>query len=279
MKTNRWNEDIICDSPYENDVLELSGAGTTNPNPRYKMLHNIGTGVLDYDYYNFEYVLSGKGYIETKEKTYTVQGGDFYFLNKLQYHVYYPDAKDPFRKEFVVIRGALADKLAELYNLTESVRIKRRNVHALFEEIFRNLQENEQIPNGLLERQVFHLFQCMCNSGSVKKREERDIGAQIADYLTLNLQKNLTIAKIAKDLHMSESSINHIFVKRYDCSVMQYFTRKKISYAKALLRKTDYSVKDIAEYLAFNDEKYFSKCFKQHTLCTPTEYRKKHRDQ
>ena len=276
MKTNRWNEDIICDSPYENDILELSGAGITNPNPRYKMLHNIGTNVLDYDYYNFEYVLSGKGYIETKEKTYTVQAGDFYFLNKLQYHVYYPDALDPFKKEFVTIRGVLPDKLTELYDLSDSVRIKRFNVHKLFEEIFRNLQESEQIPNNLLERQVFYLFQYMRNFDSVKKKDGKDIGTQIADYLTLHLQKNLTISMIAKDLHMSESSINHIFVKRYNCSVMQYFIQKKISYAKTLLCKTNYSVKDIAEYLAFNDEKYFSKCFKQHTACTPTEYRKKH---
>lgn len=276
MKTNRWNEDIICDIPHESDILELTGAGTTNPNPRYKILHNIGTNVFDYDYYNFEYVLSGKGYIETKEKKYTVQAGDFYFLNKLQYHVYYSDALDPFKKEFVTVRGALCDKLAELYNLTDSVRIKRINVHVLFEEIFRNLQESEQIPNVLLERQVFYLFQCIRKSDTAKKKEGRDAGAQIADYLTLNLQKNLTIAKIAKDLHMSESSINHIFVKRYNCSVMQYFIQKKISYAKTLLCKTDYSVKDIAEYLAFNDEKYFSKCFKQHTACTPTDYRKKY---
>ena len=276
MKTNRWNEDIICDIPYANDILELSGAGTTNPNPRYKILHNIGGNVLDYDYYNFEYIISGKGYIETREKKYTVQAGDFFFLNKLQQHIYYPDANDPFKKEFVVFRGTLADKLAELYGLSESVRIKRMNVHALFEEIFRNLQKSERIPNVLLERQVFYLFQFMHNTDTAKKKEGRDIGAQIADYLTLNLQKNLTIAKIAKDLHMSASSINHIFVKQYNCSVMQYFIQKKISYAKTLLRKTDYSIKDIAEYLAFNDEKYFSKCFKQHTACTPTEYRKKH---
>ena len=135
MKSNRWGEDIICDTLQSNVILEILTAGITNPNPKYKMLQNISSSDLDYDCYNFEYVLSGSGYIETPEQTYSIHAGDFYFLNKLQYHIYYPDEKDPFQKEFIVVRGALADKLAELFRIRESVIVKHINVHPLFEQI------------------------------------------------------------------------------------------------------------------------------------------------
>ena len=54
MKSNRWGEDIISDTLRSNSILDVSTAGITNPNPKYKMLHNIGSSDLDYDYYNFE---------------------------------------------------------------------------------------------------------------------------------------------------------------------------------------------------------------------------------
>lgn len=278
MKSNRWGEDIISDTLRSNSILDVLTAGITNPNPKYKMLHNIGSSDLDYDYYNFEYVLGGTGYIETPERTYTVHAGDFYFLNKLQYHIYYPDAQNPFRKEFIVVRGALADKLAELFLIRESVIVKSVDMHPLFEKIFQNLQTSDVIPNKLLELQIFQLFQAISLLDEKKTAAERDVAREISDYLVSHLQENITVAKIANDLYMSESSINHIFVKRYGYSVMQFYIRKKISYAKILLRKTNYSIKNIAEYLAFNDEKYFSKCFKLHTNETPSHYRKRHRE-
>lgn len=64
--------------------------------------------------------------------------------------------------------------------MSESVQIKRINVQALFEEILRNLQKNERIPNVLLERQVFHLFQFIHNGDTAKKKERRDLEAKIA---------------------------------------------------------------------------------------------------
>lgn len=277
MKSNRWGEDIITDTLQSNSVLEVSTAGTTNPNPKYKMLQNIGSSDLDYDYYDFEYVLDGSGYIETPERTYFVHGGDFYFLNKLQYHIYYPDARDPFKKEFIVVRGALADKLAELFRIRESVIVKHIDMHPLFEEIFENLQSGDKIPNRLLEIQVFRLFQAIHHLDEKKSADERDTAREISDYLISHLQENVTVAKIANDLCISESSVNHIFVKRYGYSVMQFYIKKKISYAKSLLRKTNDSIKNISEYLAFNDEKYFSKCFKTHTGETPSHYRKRHK--
>ena len=278
MKSNRWGEDIILDTMQSNAILEILTAGITNPNPKYKMLQNISSSDLDYDYYNFEYVLSGSGYIETPEQTYSIHAGDFYFLNKLQYHIYYPDAQNPFRKEFIVVRGALADKLAELFLIRESVIVKRVDMHPLFEKIFENLQTSDKIPNKLLELQIFQLFQAISLLDEKKTAAERDVAREISNYLVSHLQENLTVAKIANDLCMSESSVNHIFIKKYGCSVMQFYIRKKISYAKILLRKTNDSIKKIAEYLAFNDEKYFSKCFKLHTNETPSHYRKRHRE-
>ena len=143
------------------------------------MMQNVIPSKMNYRYYVFEYVLEGKGYIETPEKNYTVYAGDMYFLNKGQYHIYYADHKNPFKKEFIVLRGELADRLAALYQVEDSVIVRQMDIHPIFERIFANIEREDVIPNDELELLIVQLFQ------QVKKQEpgrkkEKDLAVQEA---------------------------------------------------------------------------------------------------
>jgi AraC-like DNA-binding protein len=54
----------------------------------------------------------------------------------------------------------------------------------------------------------------------------------------------------------------------------RYALLRKIELAKQLLSETAMSVKEIASYLSFEDEFYFSGLFRQKTGHSPTGYRK-----
>ncbi len=276
MITNRWGEEIINERIYYNDILEIELAGITNPNPAYRMMKNINPAQVDYDYYVFEYVLDGIGHIETPEKNYSVFQGDMYFLNKLRYQVYYADIRSPYKKEFIVVRGKLADKLASLYQVNEDVIIRHVDAHPIFEKIFRNLKQEDQIPNDEIENLVFQLFQLLRPTSVSKCNGEKDGADRIKDYLHTHLQEKVTVDKLSKDLYISVSTAQHIFAKKFNCSLMKYFMAIKLDYARMLLRETEYSVAYIAQYLAFDDEKYFSRCFKKVNGVTPKQYRKNH---
>ena len=162
METNRWGEDIISKTIYYNDVLEIYTAGITNPNPDYRIMHNICPEEMHFDYYVFEYVLSGVGYIETPEKTYTVSEGDMYFLNKLRYHDYYPDKKNPFKKEFVVVRGALAVEQAEA--AAEHI--------SLSEEEWKKIHDEQELYFSGQEAMYSALLPCMAYTSASGARCE-----------------------------------------------------------------------------------------------------------
>ena len=273
MFINSFGEKIISDDVYINNILEINLAGVTNPNPDYRMMQNVIPSKMNYRYYVFEYVLEGKGYIETPEKNYTVYAGDMYFLNKGQYHIYYADHKNPFKKEFIVLRGELADRLAALYQVEDSVIVRQMDIHPIFERIFANIEREDVIPNDELELLIVQLFQ------QVKKQEpgrkkEKDLAVQIKDYLYDHIRENLTVAKMISDLHISKSVAHRFFAERYGISVMKYYMTIKLDYAKQLIRQTDESIAEIAHYLSFEDEKYFSKCFKKEYGMTPSQFRK-----
>lgn len=273
MFINSFGEEIISDEVYRNDILEINLAGVTNPNPDYKILHNINASRMNYRYYVFEYVLEGKGYIETPEKNYTVTEGDMYFLNKGRYHIYYSDKKKPFKKEFIVLRGSMTDKLVSMYKVEDSVIIKHIDAHPLFEKIFANLEREELIPNDELELLVVQLFQ-QVRTPDMGRKKEKDLAVSIKDYLYDHIKDSITVSKIAQEFRVSESVVHHAFAKRYGISLMKYYMTIKLDYAKQLIGQTDDPIAVIAHCLSFEDEKYFSKCFKKEFGITPSQYRK-----
>lgn len=139
MHVNRKNENIWLDERlFGNEYFHVSMAGETTPNPNYIISHTPETD-SGWNRYNFEYVLSGKGYIETKDRVYAVQKGDLYFLNKYQQHIYYADKNDPYDKYFLVVEGKLVDKFLEAHDITESVIVVHKDVADVFRQAFRAL--------------------------------------------------------------------------------------------------------------------------------------------
>ena len=274
MFINSFGEEIITEKIYTNEILEINLAGITYPNLDYRMEQNTDpSSHFHYRYYVFEYVLEGEGYIETPQKIYHVSAGDLYFLNKGQYHIYYPDRRNPFKKEFIVVRGAFPDSLASLFSIEKSVIILHRDVHPLFLQIFHNLETAEQLPNDESERQVLQLFQLVRTPADTDKLE-RPLSDRIMDYLYDHVKENLTLSDLCTDLHVSESVAHHAFTKQYNKSIMKHHMSIKLDYAQQLLLQSSESISSIARRLSFADEKYFSKCFKREFGITPSQFRK-----
>ena len=106
-------------------------AGISLPNPDYIIMHNTSQETTHHRY-QFEYVVSGKGYIVTDGKTTAITGGDFFFLRKSRKRIYYSDKDDPMKKYFVTVDGPLIDGIVDAYGMTESLIIAKADVKQNF---------------------------------------------------------------------------------------------------------------------------------------------------
>ena len=100
---------------------------------------------------------------------------------------------------------------------------------------------------------------------------------QISDtlaYIERNFRKTLTIAELASMAYMSERNFSRLFMKNYHMPPKEYILSLRIRSACERLLHTDKSVTEIAFDSGFNDANYFSRCFKQKTGSTPSEYRR-----
>jgi len=86
---------------------------------------------------------------------------------------------------------------------------------------------------------------------------------------------DLNLAELAVRNGMSVSTFRRNFSRVYGMPPIKYLSILRLNAAKSMLTATDMSMEQVAALTGFNDQFYFSKCFKEKCGISPSEYRKK----
>ncbi|MFX3636197.1 MAG: helix-turn-helix domain-containing protein [Candidatus Pristimantibacillus sp.] len=97
--------------------------------------------------------------------------------------------------------------------------------------------------------------------------------AEACQYVSLHLDKKISLDEISELLYLNPSYFSRLFKKETGETFIEYVTRMKMSRAKELLDRTDASVGKICETLGYDNQSYFIKMFKTLVGVTPIEYR------
>lgn len=95
------------------------------------------------------------------------------------------------------------------------------------------------------------------------------------NYISENLDKNLSIQNISKSINISKSVLYRHFHRFFNCTVSQYINKKRIEKSVDLLTKSNLSIEEIAQKVGFASGSYFSKMFKKEKGLSPLKYKSK----
>ncbi len=84
----------------------------------------------------------------------------------------------------------------------------------------------------------------------------------------------LSLASLARQLHVSESYLTRAFRKHTGTSFSEMLTRIRMETAIQLLAQPELACQVVAERVGFKNQHYFSKVFKAYTGSSPSDYRK-----
>ena len=95
-------------------------------------------------------------------------------------------------------------------------------------------------------------------------------------YIDTYLHEPISMEALASHVGLNESYLSTLFKKETGIPVSQYIRQRRIEEAEEMLRYTDYSCSDIANFLAFCSQSHFISVFRQATGLTPGQYRSRY---
>ena len=96
---------------------------------------------------------------------------------------------------------------------------------------------------------------------------------RVITYMKDHLQENLTLTRIAREAGLSESYLNAVFKESVKCAPMDYYINMKMEQACYLLCNTDMHIYQVAQYLGYDNQYYFSRAFKKVLGVPPKKYK------
>ncbi|CAI6075674.1 response regulator [Cohnella sp. JJ-181] len=106
----------------------------------------------------------------------------------------------------------------------------------------------------------------------VKYKKEKNSIREIESYLRQNYKREVTLQEIAERFYLSREYISRKFRQEFGLTITDYVTQVRIEKAKELLENPHLKVYEIADFVGYQNDKYFIKVFKRAEGVTPSEY-------
>lgn len=143
------------------------------------------------------------------------------------------------------------------------------------ENIFSCAKGDSPQLDMLMRSELIKLFWLLETEAQVNERlEDYDSVIRTAlEYIAEHFGENITIAKLAASVHLSESYFMEKFRKQVGLSAIEYISHFRIDKACKMLIGTKKSVLETAFDCGFRNISNFNRQFRRITGCSPTEYR------
>lgn len=248
--------------------VEIILAGITFPDPSYRILRpKSPLGCI-------EYVMRGKGHIRTSSGALEIGAGDTYFLHEGDDHEYGADRSDPWQKIWVNFSGTLIREMTEKFGLSDRIRFPSLDTGELLLRLINAVRENARDSERRCAACLTELFYVLSESAAEEKKTVSSAASAAKAYLDAHVREKVFLSDLGRAVSLSESQLSRVFQRAYGMSPYEYVLSSKIALAKDLLLSTSMTVREIAEYLGFSDEYYFSGVFRRRVGTPPGRFRK-----
>lgn len=223
-----------------------------------------------------EYIIKGRGYVRIDNTSFCAEEGDIYILPAGKNHYYYSDAEKPWTKVWFNIDGELVGKLIKSYGIDKLYHIKGLDLRTEFESFYKTAENEKDIPRAfdkcaLVFMEIVQKIAAYTNPQ--KSGETYTPGEILKNKLDSLADFSVPYEKIIKSLYCTEHHAIRSFKAEYGVTPYKYLLKRKLAAAKVLLDTADMSIKEIALFLGFADNHYFSAFFKRYTGVSPMRYK------
>ena len=161
------------------------------------------------------------------------------------------------------------------FSNTESIDMLIRKLFHIFTE---EHDQKDLLVDMNASELIVHMLQTESRNLLLKnyrKHVTRSGLAAAVEFISKNLDRPISIKKLADIACMSKASFYRYFNNEFGMSPIEYINRERVNKACKLLKNEKLNVTDVSFKLGYSSLSHFIKLFKEHTGTTPKQYQLK----
>lgn len=226
-----------------------------------------------HDYFEFEYILKGEGYVGINDDKHIIKEGDVVFINPMDLH----SCKADEEIMTVTVHFNISNVDPNLVDIVNANSCVMKATDKM-KECFLNLVDEKTQKSdfrylayrNLIERIVLLFIRERC--ANVNNDLPKEIVYSIG-YIKQNFRKELSLKKISNEFGYSEAHFCRLFKKITGKTFTEYLTDVRIMYAKNLALNENYSITQICYESGFGSVRSLTRAFRDRCGCSLSEYR------
>ena len=228
------------------------------------------------DFWLLHFVISGKGVFTKGNNTYSVKENEIFVIRPYETAYYKADKDEPWKYIWIGFStdAQLPDVLTN-EDVINAPHLRQTFTSAYYDDFFTETRTDgayEYFRCGKIWEILGKLIQLNRKPPSVYESYVRPaIGMMISEY-----QSALTVGDIAKRLHISYGYFSDIFRAETGMTPKKYLNKLRLNKAVLMMTLRGFNATLAANAVGYPDVFAFSRAFKRHFGCSPTEYVKSH---
>ncbi|AGB42395.1 DNA-binding domain-containing protein, AraC-type [Halobacteroides halobius DSM 5150] len=263
---------------FNHTDLKVHQCGFEDCNPK----HSWGPGVRDY--FLIHYVFAGQGTFKKENKEYKIKDKQAFLICPNVVSSYQADTDNPWTYAWVGFNGLKAETYLDLASFNQENPVLPRVEDDSIIEIFNKLNDIEKLNQnkeikllGLLYLLISRLIETngshLSYHNNLNNQKEGYIKRAIS-FIENNYHRKITVSELANYVGIDRSYLWSIFKKKVSTSPQQFIIHFKINKARELMKKSNISIREVAQSVGYKDPLAFSKIFKKKEGISPAEFKK-----
>ena len=288
--------DIVIDNKFSHYFNYLKKPKTMGDLVLYQcgeLYCDNGAEVIEHvhdDFFELTFIVSGTGIFYVAGEPTEAKANDLFLSLPYESHKIISDSTQSLRYYYIAFSFAHDSPFrndilysSHLMNLSPNMRVC--NYPDIADSFIRMLSTLESVaPYSDLEFElqvklfsirIFQLYQNIYSEKYVSPTidNEQNLYYKIIHYIDTHLVTMTKLTDIADDLHYNYIYISRIFKRKFGSSIYNYYSNKKLHYAKQLLEEKNMSVTEVAAYLNYSSIYVFSRTFKKKYGISPQTFK------